>query len=157
LSVTENIEAVNFIIKEIAPLIDYQIVIAGKNPPLGLVKEISSIKNVKLITNPDQNKMDDLISRAQINLLFTFQQTGIKLKLLHALESGKHIIINSFMDDNHIFSEMCDVLDNPKDICLKINELMGIKFDEKMFKKRINTFKKRYNNEINAVNILNII
>jgi hypothetical protein len=157
LSVTENIEAVEFIINEIAPKVDVEIKIAGKNPSKELASKINQLKNVVLISNPSQSEMENLIATAHINLLFTFQQTGIKLKLLHALESGKHIIINSFMDDSGIFKSMCDVCDDPKTICNKINDLIGSEFTTEMFKKRFNVFSRYYNNSNNADFILDLI
>lgn len=157
LSVTENIEAVEFIINEIAPKVNVEIKIAGKNPSADLGSKINQLKNVELIPNPSQAEMESLIANAQINLLFTFQQTGIKLKLLHALESGKHIIINSFMDDSGIFKSMCDVCDNPIDICNKINDLIEVEFTNQMFNKRFNYFSKYYNNSHNADFILELI
>ena len=157
LSVTENEEAVHFILDKIAPHCDYKITIAGKDPSQQLKSKINSIHNVNLLANPSQKIMDELIEFAQVNLLFTFQQTGIKLKLLHALESGKHVLINSFMDDSGIFSEMCTVANKPEQINSKIKELMTQKFTKELFDKRFELFSKYYNNSKNADFILELM
>ena len=157
LSVTENEEAVHFILDKIAPKCNYPITIAGKNPSDALKNKINRYKNVTLIANPKQTVMENLIHHAQVNLLFTFQQTGIKLKLLHAIESGNHIIINSKMDDSGIFSEMCSVKDKPEHILNEIELLMKIPFTKSMFDERYSKFSTYYNNTNNANFILGLI
>jgi len=157
LSVTENEEAVHFILDKIAPICDAPIKIAGKNPSEQLKQKIKTIPNVTLIANPSQNSMEELIEYAQINLLFTFQQTGIKLKLLHAIESGNHVIINSKMDDSGIFKAMCTVSDHPKDIVDQINNLIKIPFTKHMFDQRYAKFSTYYNNIKNADYILGLL
>ncbi len=46
---------------------------------------------------------------AQINVLPTFQATGIKLKLLMALYTGRHCIVNQPMVDNTGLEELCSI------------------------------------------------
>jgi len=101
--------------------------------------------------------MDALIQHAHINLLITFQQTGIKLKLLHALEFGKHIVINSLMDDAGIFSEICHIKNGPEDIAKKINDLMKVDFTQEEFKKRHEVFSTYFDNRKNGEKIIEVI
>lgn len=157
LSVTENIEAVLFIVNRIAPFIDYPIIIAGKSPNKKIIIAVQKQKNVSLIADPDQEEMNDLIASAQVNLLFTFQQTGIKLKLLHALESGKHVLINSFMDDSGIFSKMCKIADQPDEIIKAFSQLMEESYTNELAEIRKVEFDKYYNNQLNAEKILALL
>lgn len=157
LSVMENEHAVRFMLRSIVPSIDANFVIAGKSPSQELKNEIKLASNVVLVDSPPTVTMEGLIQNAHINLLMTFQQTGIKLKLLHALESGKHIIINSLMDDSGIFAEMCHVHDDPEEIINKINELMDASFTEEERSKRREIFQKYFDNDHNAERILEII
>ena len=101
--------------------------------------------------------MDALIRNSRVNLLLTFQQTGIKLKLLHALESGQHILINSLMDDAGIFTNLCHVEDEPQAIAHKIDELMEIPFTENDKQVRDLKFEEYYGNQRNARRILALI
>jgi len=156
LSVTENQESAIFIIKKLAPLVKFPIKLAGKNPPQKILDLAKKQSNIEIIANPPQDEMEALINTAQVNLLFTFQQTGIKLKLLHALESGKHIIINSFMDDSGIFSEMCDVANEPSAIADKISELMQVPFTKSISEKRAELFGEYYNNKKNGQKIIDL-
>lgn len=157
LSVSENVRAVEFILEKIAPFVKHQIIIAGKSPSKSLSKKIDGISHVKLTPNPGYNEMNGLIENAYINLLFTFQQTGVKLKLLHAIELGNHIIINSKMDDADIFKSTCVVEDNPTKIIDQIEQLIQTPYTKSMYDKRYNLFSKYFDNDINAKKIESII
>jgi len=156
LSVKENEYAAVEIARYIAPHCNHKVVVAGKNPSRYLKKMLKSRANIELIASPSIEVMDNLITHANVNLLMTFQQTGIKLKLLHALQSGKHIIINSKMDDSGIFGEMCHVIDENKAIASKIDELISKPFTSEMKAERDVKFNKYYNNKLNAEKILEI-
>jgi hypothetical protein len=157
LSVKENEHSALHIIENIAPKSPQKFVVAGKNPSKLLKKKAGLQANVKLIDTPSHEEMQDLIRDAHVNLLMTFQQTGIKLKLLHALQSGKHIIINSKMDDSGIFAEMCAVEDYTEEIVSKIEELMIVDFTQEMKDLRDEKFNAIYSNKKNAVKIVSLI
>lgn len=154
LSVRENEKAAKFIINEVAPLVKHRIVIAGKSPSSWLKNEASIQENVKLVASPSEIQMDSLIQHAHIHLLVTFQQTGVKLKLLHALDNGKHVIINSKMDDGGLFSDMCHIKDDPAEIAKKIEELMKTDFTDTLQKERKSQFDSLFNNDRNALRLV---
>lgn len=157
LAVKENEHAAKFILENIAQHTTNKIVIAGKDPSEQLIAMAKKVKNVALIPTPSIEVMDALIRNSAVNLLMTFQQTGIKLKLLHALESGQHIIINDKMDDSGIFAALCHVENEPRDIAAKIDELMQKPFTQAHKTQRDIDFAKNYGNENNARRILEII
>jgi hypothetical protein len=157
LAVQENANASEYIIKNIAPLTDYKIIIAGKSPSPALKGLAASVTNVELIDTPSHEEMARLIRDAQVNLLLTFQQTGVKLKLLHAIQSGRHILINPLMDDDGIFSEMCEVAVHPKEFAEKIEQLMNEEFTSEMKTTRDAKFNAIYSNKKKAADILSLI
>jgi hypothetical protein len=157
LSVAENIDAVDFILNEIAPKCQHLIKIVGKNPNQYLKNKIETIDNVLLIQNPTEEEMTHEIQTAQVNLLFTFQQTGVKLKLINALQQGKHVIINSLMDDSNIFSDLCFIKDAPEDILSTIDKLMFEPFTLSNSEKRYKQFLLYFDTTKNAKQILDLI
>ncbi len=157
LSVKENEFAAKFILNEIAALTEEQIIIAGKDPSRDLIELAKQHKNITLIATPSIEKMDALIRNSRVNLLLTFQQTGIKLKLLHALESGQYIIINDKMDDSGIFASLCHVENTPSGIVSRMEELLDQPFTTAMKTKRDAEFGENYGNERNANRILELI
>lgn len=97
LMVPENHNIALWIIKNIFADIDVPLILAGNNPNQTLYHAAKAAKNVTVISNPSDEEMRQLISNAQLNLLFTEQATGLKLKLLYALSQGRFCICNSFM------------------------------------------------------------
>ncbi len=126
LSVGENITAAKWIIDKIAPnLPDITFKFAGSTPPEHLTQTQYEHKNVEFIVNPDDKTLNQLVRHAHINLLITFQATGIKLKLLKALTKGAFVIANSQMVEGSGLSENCIVANSPQEIINNISDLMS--------------------------------
>jgi hypothetical protein len=153
LSVAENNQAAMFIAKKIADGMPYQFVIAGKEPTAALKKEIKNIKNITLIENPPFDKMAELMQTAHINLLFTFQNTGIKLKLLNSLYRGRFVLVNGKMVNNTGLETLCIVEDNPNATKRLIEELMPLNFTLHEIEKRERILGAGFSNHANALKI----
>ena len=95
LSVDENEKAAIWLIENIFDDSDIPFVLAGKKPSDNLKHIISNKKNICLIEDPDDTAMQELIKKAQVNILPSFNSTGIKLKLINALFNGRHCLVNS--------------------------------------------------------------
>ena len=130
LSVAENNQAALFIALKIAQGMPYKFIIAGKQPTSSLKKGIKNIPNVELVESPPFEKMAELMANAHINLLFTFQNTGIKLKLLNSLYRGRFCVVNSKMVNNTGLEPLCMVEDNPHATQRIITELMQTPFTQ---------------------------
>jgi hypothetical protein len=89
LSVPENYMAARFLIRKVWEPSFPELIIAGFDPPEWLVKSVRNIPNIRIVKNPNDDGMARLISDAQVNILVTFQPTGLKLKLLNALYNGR--------------------------------------------------------------------
>lgn len=107
LSVAENINALLELVKNVFKDINHKIIVAGKLPSKKIVQAIGSNTNITLIANPDEREMTDLICRAKCHILYTNQNTGVKLKLVHAIQTSGHIILNEAMlFDEHFKNEV---------------------------------------------------
>ncbi len=128
LSVSDNIKSAIFLIN-IFKEIKIPLVIAGKNPAQRILFAINNCNNITLIANPDVNKMNELIINAQINLLYTFQNSGIKLKLLASLYRGRHCIVNNYMISNSGLEGLCYISNDVYDIKNQVLNLFNIPFN----------------------------
>lgn len=131
LSVPENIEAIHFILNEIVPKSEHKFVIAGKNPVKSLIQKAQNLKNVELIANPHENKMQQLIKQAHIHFLPSVQNTGLKLKLLYSLFSGRFVIANKTTVDNSGLAHLCIEKNSAEQMISSINNCMKMDFTEK--------------------------
>jgi len=128
LSVNENIVAVEYILDNIAREMKQPLIIAGKNPPEQLVEHIQKTPNVTLVENPTHDEMQRLIEQAQVNLLITFQPTGLKLKLLNAIYNGRFCLANKEMLYGSGLESMVVVADKSEDIVQAMAKLKDVKF-----------------------------
>ena len=157
LGVVENNQAALFIVKKIAAELKLPFIIAGKNPTDALKKEVKKHSHIELIENPSFERISDLLANAQINFLTTFQNTGIKLKLLNSLYRGRFCLVNSKMVNNTGLESLCIVEDNPTVTKRLIEDLMGMEFDEEEIHKRKVLLDSHFSNRSNAEKIVRSI
>lgn len=127
LSVAENNQAASHLMKLFAGL-DGSLVVAGLNPPRWLEHQAAECPNVRLVPNPDDKEMQRLLANAQVNVLYTTQATGLKLKLLNALFCGRHCLVNREMVVGTPFAELCVVADTDDAMRREINRLLATPF-----------------------------
>ncbi len=128
LSHPENKEAALFLLRNVFNKINTPIIIAGKNPGSEIINACNKLTNCNLIANPDADKMNYLIINAQINILPTFQKSGMKLKLLNALFAGRHIIVNENMLYGTTLHSICKIANTAADFIDTIYELFNKPF-----------------------------
>lgn len=153
LSVVENNQAALYIIKKIVEGSEFRFVIAGKSPLASLIKEVKKYGNIELVANPSFEKISDLVTNAHINLLPTFQPTGIKLKLLNALHKGRFCLVNSKMVNNTGLEQLCIMEDNPNVTKRIIHELMQKEFTPEEIRNRTELLSRNFSNHANALHM----
>ncbi|HEU4718138.1 MAG TPA: glycosyltransferase family 1 protein [Bacteroidia bacterium] len=157
LEVGENNLAALFLVKEVFNDLGVPLVIAGNNPSDELVAAVKRSKNIRLEANIPTEKIDALISAARINVLPTFQATGIKLKLLAALFRGKHCIVNSPMIANTGLESLCTVADSAFAMKSAVKRMYDAPFGISEVEKRKQVLGERFSNRKNAEKILALI
>lgn len=157
LSVAENIQAVDFLLEDVLGEITFPMFIAGKNPNQNLVQKVKSLSNVQLISNPSGEQMEKLIEDAHICLLPTFQSTGIKLKLLASLFSGRYCIANSMMTDNTGLEHLCHTANTPRKMVDAVIQLFDHEFTEEEIAKRKEILARDFSNHLNALKIVELL
>lgn len=150
LSVEENIKAALFLIQKVFSPLKIKCVITGKNPSDQLIEAAKSYSHIQVIANPNDEKINQLIQNAHINVLPTFQDTGIKLKLLKSISSGRFCISNSMMVKDTGLESLCSIKDDPRDMILEIQNLMKQDFTEEMIEERKKIWSRLYSNERGA-------
>jgi len=146
LSVPENSKVAVYLINHVFSKLTHKSVVAGMNPPKHLRQLISQFDNIELVANPDETQMRDLVANAQIITLFTFQATGMKIKLLESLFRGRHIIVNKHMLQGSGLDALCFQADTPKQGVALCNQLMQIPFSQTEVVKRTNFLLPAYSN-----------
>ncbi len=112
LSVPENEEAVMWLMENLETDEVFPLIVAGKKPGQKLSAFAASKKGVKILDNPASEEMNRLIEEAHIHILPTFQSTGVKLKLIKSLFSGRFVLVNKMMTAGTGLEKLCHVFEN---------------------------------------------
>ncbi|MBK9638317.1 MAG: glycosyltransferase [Bacteroidetes bacterium] len=150
MAVAENEKAAIWLVENISPLLNHPLIIAGSRCSTLLRKKISQHSQVSLVENPSDEKMETLISEAHVHLLPSFQESGIKLKLLHAIFSGRFVLANSMMLSGTSLDSTCTFANDIPDFAEKANSLFALPFTNEEIEKRKIILSKNYDNVSNA-------
>ncbi len=134
----------------------YQLVIASSRENPRIQKAILECANIKIDTLSNPERLEFLLSKAKINVLFTFQATGIKLKLLNALVRSRFVIVNSLMVDQTGLEQTCVVANSIEEIRNEIGRFMSLEFTNEMRVVRKNALKD-FNTIQNAQKIIDLL
>jgi Glycosyl transferases group 1 len=157
LEVAENEKAAVYLIKKVMNDIDYPLIIAGNSPSKRLLRISLNYPNVTIKASPDEKTMADLINKAHINLLITFQATGLKLKLLNALYNGSFVVANNKILHGTGLDELCFIANTAPEMKKKIQFLIKSKYYSTEGKRNITVLTERYDNTKNAINLITLI
>jgi hypothetical protein len=150
LSVAENVAAVNFLLYDVFKESNFKIIIAGNHPSSDLKKAISKNVNFTLIENPDDATMHDLIQNAQVNVLPSFQDTGVKLKILYSLFAGRHVIITKDTTNDSEILSLCTVCTDAKSMCEQTKYVFNQEFTKHDIRKREDVLSHQFCNKKNG-------
>ena len=156
LSVEENQLAVDFLIDEVFSKVPKKLIVAGKDPEHKLKSKIDKIQNVKLVSNPSDTKMKDLLANAQACVLPTFQATGLKLKLLISLFSSRFVIANNTMINNTGLDDLCEIANSAEKFVAQINKVSVSEFSSEKVLQRTEKLK-QFSNQENGKRLLEIV
>lgn len=158
LSVPDNERAATWLIEEVfAEDIDIPFVIAGMEPSWRLKELVERYQHIRLIENPGEPQMDDLIQKAHINLLVTFQTAGVKLKLINALFRGRFCIVNQQMVDGTGLAKLCYVRNSGAAMRQTIEALINAPFEKGRVEERRTYLEAEYSNAVNAQKLIDLI
>ncbi len=150
LEVGENNEAALFLVIEVFSKIKTPLIIAGRKPSAQLINAVSNYNHIEIKGNINTAEIDELIKNAQINVLPTFQATGIKLKLLAALFNGRHCVVNSPMVANTGLEQLCSVKNSATEMANEIIQLFDLPFDMAEKQKREEILSANFANTTNV-------
>lgn len=149
MAVSENEAAAMWLIKNVFSKINIPFVICGNEISKNLTSIAREFKNCKLVYNPPADELSGLIRDAHINLLPSKNDTGVKLKLLHALFEGRFCITNNKgIEGSQINSGVC-IANEPEEYIQLVKELFEQDFTSQHIAER-QPIEALYNNKNSA-------
>jgi len=147
LAIGENHEAAMYLINEVFSKQTLPFIIAGSHPKKELRQLAANYDHIRLVDDGNTEQIYNLIAEAQINVLYTEQDTGIKLKLLNALFTGRHCIVNHKMVDNTGLEILCSIARNSNQFIKLIEEFWEKPFTKTQVRQRIEFFENNFCNK----------
>jgi glycosyltransferase involved in cell wall biosynthesis len=157
LSVAENEKAATWLLEKVFNQLDIPFVVAGKNPSNRLVELAHTYQHTCIVANPGEGELNDLIHKAQVHILPSFTQAGIKFKLLNAAFSGRHVIINDDMLKYTHLDRGCQLANNITEFRYQIFRLFHKRFTDDDVQIRQGLLMQHYNNKENALKLMHAL
>jgi glycosyltransferase involved in cell wall biosynthesis len=154
LSVAENEQVVIWLLKRVFANMEMPFIISGKNPTARLERFIAQYPHTCLIPNPSEEELQDLIAKAQVNILPSFNCTGVKLKLINALYNGRHCIVNKDAVEGTGLETICHIATGADDVRCYITELFARPFREEEIERRKKVLQEVYDPKDNLERLL---
>jgi glycosyltransferase involved in cell wall biosynthesis len=157
LRVSDNIRSCEFLI-EIFKGLDFTLTIAGACLTPDLAQKVDRQSNVEFVQleSGDQSQLKKLFEITHINILPTFQKTGIKLKLIHALFASRFTLVNIPMIEDTGLESLCTIANDISEFQKEIKRLMDTPYDDQIRLTRIEHLS-GFNNLDNAKKIIDLI
>lgn len=147
LSIGENDEAARFLTDKVFRHANHPLYIAGNNPSAALQQLVKEVPQVTLYSHLNTDEIAAMTRNAQVNVVPTFQATGIKLKLINVLYQGRFVLTNTPMVLNTGCEELCTVANTPEEFQLQLNRIFQSSFTEQDMEKRILRLKELFDTE----------
>ncbi len=157
LAVNENEEAAIWLLKHVFNKLTIPFVIAGKNPSAKLEQLAHEHQHTCLVANPSEKEMQDMIGKAHVHVLPSFNNTGVKLKLLNALFNGRHCLVNLAAVEGSELDNYCTIATDEISFQKNIEALYQQPFTEQQMQERQQLLQTIYNNESNAKEIMKFL
>lgn len=157
LGVAENNKAALYLVHEVFSKLEIPCVIAGNNPSRQLMQAIKGNPYITLQDKMTSDEILQLIQDAHVNVLATFQATGIKLKLLNALYRGRFCVVNEEMAVGTGLESCCIIANNAGAMAEAIKQTWNRDFDGSELGQRTEVLEREFSNRANALKIAGLI
>jgi glycosyltransferase involved in cell wall biosynthesis len=154
LSEPGNEKAAFYLLKYVFNELPIPFVIAGKNPSRSLLMTAKRSKFHCVVENPTEAELQDMIEKAQVNILPSFDRSGIKLKLLNALFNGRHCVVNEATVEGTGLEPATHIASSARAFKSILIQLYHQPFPPEEIVLRKQLLEKEYNNELNAKRLI---
>ncbi|AWI27012.1 hypothetical protein HYN49_14475 [Flavobacterium pallidum] len=130
LNTADNRESVRFLANVFKDIPDFKLVIASGSGEDYVNKIIAGQSNAEYVRLKDFPHLKSLMADAHINICWSFQQSGTKLKAVNALFNGRFCIINDNITDDPNVSSLCITTNNKEQLIETVNLLKDQPFED---------------------------
>lgn len=151
LSVGENDESARFLVDQVFSRTNIPLTIAGDKPSKQLRQKVAEHRHITLLDKLSTEQISQLISEAHVNVLPTFQNTGIKLKLLNVLFQGRHVLVNRPMVEHTGLEQICTVAEDATQMVAQLEAIWGMPFTQTKIDTRQTLLLRNFGDEVSPL------
>lgn len=127
LRASDNCKVVEFLIEAFRES-EYNLVIASGIKEDWVNSKIAAYQNIRFVKLKDFKHLLTLFSEAHINISWSFQESGTKLKVVNALFNSRFSIINKNVIDDELISSLCYEANTSSELLQVVDQLMQTPF-----------------------------
>ncbi|MCP9751377.1 mannosyltransferase [Ferruginibacter sp. HRS2-29] len=150
LSVNENEKSALWLVEKVFVPLNISMMILGKSPSAYLVSQLKKYPQISLEINPTDATIHECLQHVLINALPSFNNTGVKLKLLNALYNSRYCVVNSAGVKGSGLEELCTIADTEEEFKTAIQTLIQRPFTQEDIEHKKAVLYEKYSNQKNA-------
>lgn len=154
LGIEANEKAAIWLLEKVFNKLQVPLVIAGCNASDRLEEMAYSRSHTCLVKNPSEKEMQDMICKAQVQVLPSFTRSGIKIKLVNSLFNGRHCVTNNATVAGSGLEGLCHLAETPAQFQQLIQELFEQPLSAADTANRATVLPALFNNEVHAGRII---
>lgn len=132
-------------------------VVAGKSPSQKLRAALNALQNITVMPDVSLEVMRQLKQDAQIHVIHSDNPSGFKLKLLNALFAGRHVLVHRSIVEGEQLEEITHAFSTREELQVLIRQYQNVPVTEDDIKYRESLLLPRFDNRINAQNLVKLI
>lgn len=156
LRVADNIKSANYLIEVFKGISDKILVIASSFESQQIIQTIKGHPNISFELIKDSQHLDEVFKNAQLHIILSFQNTGIKLKLVNALYQTRYVLANTVITEGTGLSQSCEVFNSKEDLIQKLNTFYTKPFTEQQASIRRKVLNE-FNTKMNAAKLAELL
>tara|TARA_R110002020_G_scaffold390778_3_gene601233 strand:+ start:54 stop:1175 length:1122 start_codon:yes stop_codon:yes gene_type:complete len=154
LSISDNLKVAYFLINVFKDL-DYPLIIAGSKNLDALKTAVEPYSNISCKRISTKKDLKKLFAGAHINICYSYQRSGTKLKVIHSLYEGRHCVVNENVIDDPQILKQCSLIKTEEELMKAVEDLRNSPFVQS--KERENALDSVYSTKKNAQKIIDIL
>jgi len=153
----ENEYAALWLLNNVFAKLELPFVIAGDHPSEKLERAAHLRMHTCLVANPGEKELQDLIKKAQVNILPSFVSGGPSNNILQALALGRHVVTNTMGSKESEIQAYCHIAEHPAEFIKTISALFNKAMDSTEHEKRASLLNRNFNNEKGIQELLRML
>lgn len=157
LSKTEHAYAANWLLQNVFNRLEVPFVIAGNNPSEKLQQAAHEKMHTCLVANPNEKELQELIKKAQVNLLPSYVGQCNAGLLYQSLAIGRHLLTNPSEARETGIASTCHIAKNNDEFINMTEKLFNTPFDASEHEARASFLNEKYNNKKSVHSLIRML